>query len=64
MLSNVIIIQFHKNLINNSNDSDLPNVKFKEWTNFFTYCHIPFLDKNVNPDIGTMSEIIGRAMEK
>lgn len=64
MLSNIIIIQFHKTLINNSSNSDGPNAKYKEWTNFFTYVHIPFLDKNVNTDIGTMSEIIGRAMEK
>lgn len=41
---------------------DTPNQR--EYDNFFTYIHIPFLDKNVNPDLSTIAEIIGRAMEK
>lgn len=61
-LSNVVIIQFHKTEIPNSDSSYKP--KNKEWTNFFTYIHVPFLDKNINTDVSIMSEIIGRAMEK
>lgn len=64
MLSNIIIIQFHKTVVSSSSKSEGFKNKYKEWTNFFTYVHVPFLDKNVNPDIATMSEIIGRAMEK
>lgn len=40
------------------------NSKRKVTSNFFTYIHAPFNDKNVNSDIATMAEIIGRAMKK
>lgn len=63
-LSNIVVIQFHKTTFENSPTKADNIFKQKSWSNFFTYIHIPFNDKNVNPDIATMSEIIGRAMEK
>lgn len=55
-----MVIQFHKTTVDETSNEDTQ----KKWTNFFTYIHVPFTDKNVNADISTMAEIIGRAMEK
>ncbi len=63
VLSNILIVQFHKTSGGQRMPGeDTPNQR--EYDNFFTYIHIPFLDKNVNPDLSTIAEIIGRAMEK
>lgn len=62
-LSNVVVIQFHKTTVEETQEEEIM-IKQKQWSNFFTYVHVPFNDENINPDISTMSEIIGRAMEK
>lgn len=63
-LSNILIVQFHKTSNNNRVPGEDMSSDHREYDNFFTYIHIPFIDKNINPDISTMAEIIGRAMEK
>lgn len=62
-LSNIPVIQFHKNSYERKYEND-EIVDEKTWDNFFTYILVPFNDKNVNSDIANMAEIIGRAMEK
>jgi hypothetical protein len=62
-LSNIPVIQFHKNSYERTYENDVI-VDEKTNQNFFTYIHVPFNDKNVNTDIASMAEIIGRAMEK
>lgn len=64
VLSNILIVQFHKTSGGQRMPAEDMSADQREYDNFFTYIHIPFLDKNVNPDLSTIAEIIGRAMEK
>lgn len=56
------MIQFYKTSYSSIELEDM--LKQKQWSNFFTYVHIPFGEKSPGADLGTIAEIVGRAMKK
>jgi hypothetical protein len=61
-LSNILVIQFYKTSYSSLDSEDM--LKQKQWSNFFTYVHLPFGERSPWADLGTIAEIVGRAMKK